>query len=78
MLAARPPPLPRRKMGRPRADDGAALEAIAFVLKSGTPREMLPLKQFGLWGMRAWRRLEEWTRAGMWEERQVRPSTPCH
>nr|WP_233582894.1 transposase [Corallococcus sp. CA053C] len=52
-------------MGRPRADDRAALEAIVFVLRSSIPWEMLPRKQFGLSGMTAWRRLEEWTRAGV-------------
>ncbi|NPD21839.1 IS5 family transposase [Corallococcus exiguus] len=67
-----PPPRPKKKLGRPRADDRAALEAIVFVLRSGIPWEMLPRKQFGLSGMTAWRRLEEWTRAGVWEELQAR------
>ncbi|MBZ4334088.1 transposase [Corallococcus sp. AS-1-12] len=62
-----PPPRHKKKLGRPRADDRAALEAIVFVLRSGIPWEMLPRKQFGLSGMTAWRRLEEWTRAGVWE-----------
>jgi transposase len=67
------PLLPRSKKktpGRPRADDRAALEAILFVLKSGIPWEMLPTKQFGLSGMTAWRRIEEWTRAGVFERLQ--------
>ena len=64
-------PVPKKKQfGRPRADDRAALEAILFVLKSGIPWEMLPTKQFGLSGMTAWRRLEEWTRAGVFERLQ--------
>jgi transposase len=63
-------PVPKKKTGRPRADDRAALEAIIFVLKSGIPWEMLPTKQFGLSGMTAWRRLEEWTRAGVFEQLQ--------
>ncbi|RKG84404.1 IS5 family transposase [Corallococcus sp. CA049B] len=67
-----PPPRPKKKLGRPRADDRAALEAIVFVLRSGIPWEMLPRKQFGLSGMTAWRRLEEWTRAGVWEQLQAR------
>ncbi|RJS19128.1 hypothetical protein DRW03_22455 [Corallococcus sp. H22C18031201] len=29
-----PPPLPKKKLGRPRADDRSALEAIVFVLRS--------------------------------------------
>ncbi|RKH46771.1 IS5 family transposase [Corallococcus sicarius] len=67
-----PPPRPKKKQGRPRADDRAALEAIVFVLRSGIPWEMLPRKQFGLSGMTAWRRLEEWTCAGVWEQLQAR------
>ena len=64
-------PVPKKKKpGRPRADDRAALEAIIFVLRSGIPWEMLPAKQFGLSGMTAWRRLEEWTQAGVFEQLQ--------
>ena len=62
-----PPPRPKKQLGRPRTDDRAALEAIVFVLRSRNPWAMLPRKQFGLSGMTAWRRLEEWTRAGVWE-----------
>lgn len=60
----------KKKPGRPRADDRAALEAIVFVLRTGIPWEMLPQKQFGLSGMTAWRRLEQWTRAGVFEKLQ--------
>lgn len=64
-------PAPKKKLpGRPRADDRAALEAIVFVLRTGIPWEMLPAKQFGLSGMTAWRRLEQWTRAGVFEKLQ--------
>ncbi len=31
---------------------------------------MLPTKQFGLSGMTAWQRLEQWTRAGVFEQLQ--------
>jgi transposase len=65
-----PVPKKKKKPGRPRADDRAALEAIIFVLRSGIPWEMLPTKQFGLSGMTAWRRLEQWTRAGVFEQLQ--------
>jgi transposase len=64
------PTLKKKKPGRPRADDRAALEAIVFVLRTGIPWEMLPAKQFGLSGMTAWRRLEQWTRAGVFENLQ--------
>nr|WP_233601733.1 transposase [Corallococcus sp. AB038B] len=67
-----PPPRPKKKLGRPRADDRAVLEAIAFVLRSGIPWEMLPCKQLGLPGMTAWRKLEDWTRAGVGEKLQER------
>ena len=66
-------PIPRKKelgRGRPRVSDRAALEAIVFVLRTGIPWEMLPTKQFGLSGMTAWRRLEQWTRAGVFEHLQ--------
>ncbi len=32
-----PPPRPKKKLGRPRADDRAALEAIVFVLRCSPP-----------------------------------------
>jgi transposase len=65
-----PVPKKKKKPGRPRADDRAALEAIVFVLRTGIPWEMLPTKQFGLSGMTAWRRLEQWTRTGVFEQLQ--------
>jgi transposase len=65
-----PAPKKKKRLGRPRADDRAALEAIVFVLRTGIPWEMLPQKQFGLSGMTAWRRLEQWTRAGVFEKLQ--------
>ncbi|WP_147445451.1 transposase [Corallococcus aberystwythensis] len=66
------PPRPKKKLGRPRPDDRAALEAIVFVLRSGIPWVMPPRKPFGLSGMRAWSRLEEWTCAGVCEKPQER------
>ncbi|ADO75225.1 Transposase [Stigmatella aurantiaca DW4/3-1] len=65
-----PAPKKKKKPGRPRVDERAALEAIVFVLRTGIPWEMLPTKQFGLSGMTAWRRLEQWTRAGVFEQLQ--------
>ncbi|RKH56654.1 IS5 family transposase [Corallococcus llansteffanensis] len=64
-------PVPKKKkLGRPRANERAALEAIVFVFRTGIAWEMLPAKQFGLSGMTAWRRLEQWTRAGVFEQLQ--------
>jgi transposase len=65
-----PVPKKKKKPGRPPVDDRTALEAIVFVLRTGIPWEMLPTKQFGLSGMTAWRRLEQWTRAGVFEQLQ--------
>ena len=54
------------KGGRPRADDRACLEGIAFVLRSGCQWQLLPDKQFGVSGSTCWRRFDEWTAAGVW------------
>ncbi|WP_407667183.1 transposase [Myxococcus qinghaiensis] len=34
-----PPPRPKKKLGRPQADDRAAMEAIVVVLQNGIPWE---------------------------------------
>jgi transposase len=53
-------PVERRKGGRPRIPDRAALTGIPFVLKLGIPWEMLP-QQLGCGsGMTCWRRLRDW------------------
>lgn len=61
--------LPRRrahrKGGRPWADDRAALRGIFFVLRTGIAWRDLPAEVFGVSGVTCWRRLEEWTRAGV-------------
>jgi transposase len=58
---------PKRKGGRPRVNDRAALTGILFVLKTGIPWEMLPQEMGCGSGMTCWRRLKEWHRAGVWE-----------
>lgn len=57
-------PLPNR-MGRPRANDRQTLDAILFVLRSGSRWEDLP-KELGS-PTTAWRRLKSWEDAGVWE-----------
>jgi transposase len=68
------PLLPRRrahrKGGRPWADDRAALRGVLFVLKTGIAWRDLPAEVFGVSGVTCWRRLEQWTRAGVFQRLQ--------
>ncbi len=65
------PLLPRherrfRYPGRRRLPDREALQGILFVLSTGIPWRALPAELgFGS-GVTCWRRLEEWTQAGVW------------
>jgi transposase len=65
------PLLPRkerrfRSPGRKRLPDRLALQGILFVLCTGIAWRALPAELgFGC-GVTCWRRLEEWTRAGVW------------
>src|SRR5262245_24564626 len=67
------PLLPRRERrfrypGRQRLSDRLALQGILFVLCTGIAWRALPAELgFGS-GVTCWRRLEEWTRAGVWEQ----------
>jgi transposase len=67
------PLLPRtvrrfRYPGRKRLDDRLALQGILFVLHTGIAWTHLPVELgFGS-GVTCWRRLDEWQRAGVWEQ----------
>jgi transposase len=54
------------KGGRPRIDDRKALTGIIFILRTGIPWQTLPLEMGCGSGSTCWRRMEEWTDAGVW------------
>jgi transposase len=61
------PERPKPKGGRPHISDRAALTGILFVLKTGTPWELLPRELGCGSGMTCWRRLRDWQQTGVWE-----------
>jgi transposase len=65
-----PVPKPRRRRypGRRPIDDRAALAGIVFVLKTGIAWNQLPTSLVGCSGVTCWRRLRDWTKAGVWPQ----------
>ena len=63
-----PEPKPRRHRypGRRPMNDRAALAGIVFVLKTGIAWNQLPTGLVGCSGVTCWRRLRDWTEAGVW------------
>ena len=63
-----PPPKPRRHRypGRRPIDDRTALAGVVFVLKTGITWNQLPRSLVGCSGVTCWRRLRDWTEAGVW------------
>lgn len=56
-----------RYPGRKRVDDRACLEAIMYVLKTGCQWAMVSADVTGCSGKTAWRRMDQWDRAGVWD-----------
>lgn len=69
-----PPPKPRRFRfpGRKPLEDRKCLIGILFVLKTGIAWDDLPIEMGCGSGMTCWRRLRDWTEAGVWSELQRR------
>jgi len=61
-----PPEPPKPKGGRPRVPDRACLRGIVYVLRTGMPWRMVPAELGCGSGVTCWRRLREWTEAGVW------------
>ena len=65
------PPLPAapprrfRHPGRRRVDDRTALGGIVYVLRTGSTWREVPAV-VGCSGVTCWRRLRDWTEAGVW------------
>ncbi|MFB7115145.1 IS5 family transposase, partial [Streptomyces sp. NPDC056291] len=60
------PPRRRRYPGRLPADDRAALRGIVYVLCKGVSWADVPTEKIGCSGVTSWRRLRDWTQAGVW------------
>jgi transposase len=65
-----PRPLRRRRYpGRLPVDDRAALRGIVYVLRTGVTWTDVPTETIGCSGVTCWRRLRDWTKAGVWPRR---------
>ncbi|KPI15132.1 putative transposase IS4/IS5 family [Actinobacteria bacterium OK006] len=63
------PPRPPRRRRYPSwlpADDRAALRGIVYVLRTGVTWADVPAETIGCSGVTCWRRLRDWTEAGVW------------
>ena len=62
-----PPPVRRpRHPGRLRIPDRVALGGIVYVLRTGVAWRDVPAQLGGCSGVTSWRRLRDWTEAGVW------------
>jgi transposase len=63
------PPAPerrRRNPGRLRVPDRTALAGVMYVLRTSVAWRDVPAESVGCSGVTAWRRLRDWTEAGVW------------
>lgn len=63
------PPAPERRHrcpGRLRVPDRTAFAGILYVLRTGVAWRDVPTETVGCSGVTAWRRLRDWTEAGVW------------
>ncbi|MFC9634562.1 IS5 family transposase [Streptomyces mirabilis] len=63
------PPAPERRQrhpGRLRVPDRAVLAGIIYVLRTGVAGRDVPARAVGCSEVTAWRRLRDWTEAGVW------------
>src|SRR6266404_9817782 len=63
---------PKPKGGRPRVPDRNCLMGIVFVLITGSSWGMVPMELGCGSGVTCWRRLQEWTRLGIWPQVHLR------
>ncbi|GAA3798050.1 hypothetical protein GCM10022403_034880 [Streptomyces coacervatus] len=60
------PPRRHRFPGRKPVDDRTALAGIVYVLRKGVSWADVPSERIGCSGVTSWRRLRDWTEAGVW------------
>ncbi|MFE2332157.1 IS5 family transposase [Streptomyces coelicoflavus] len=64
------PPRPARRHrfpGRKPVDNRTALAGIVYVLRKGVSWADVPAERIGCSGVTCWRRLRDWTEAGVWD-----------
>ncbi|WP_409351339.1 IS5 family transposase [Streptomyces decoyicus] len=65
LIPARPPRR-YRFPGRKPVEDRVALAGIVYVLRKGVTWADVPAERIGCSGVTCWRRLRDWTEAGLW------------
>ncbi len=73
-----PPERPKPDGGRPRVADRACLTGIVYVLRTGMPWRLVPAEMGCGSGVTCWRRLRDWTRAGVWPKVMAKLNRALH